>query len=283
MTVLASRPSQKPQPARRMSLTDILTKGKNLPSRIVFHGVEGVGKTSTGAEFPGAVFLMARGETGLETLIDSCRIKEIPHFPEAISFDEVLGIVDVLINENHQYKTLVIDTLNGIERLCHEMVCSRNFGGDWSNKGFSNYQQGYDVALSDWSLLLSRLDTLREKRSMGIVCLCHTKISLYKNPEGEDYDRYTPELHHKTWGITKKWADMILFANHEVHVDTSGSRAKGKGGTERMIYTERTAAWDAKNRHGLPTEIPMGNSSREAFANLHNAIKQGRMTEKAGE
>jgi hypothetical protein len=34
-------------------------------------------------------------------------------------------------------------------------------------------------------------------------------------------------------------------------------RTRAKGGRERVLHTERTAAFDAKNRYGLAPELPM--------------------------
>ena len=102
-----------------------------------------------------------------------------------------------------------------------------------------------EVALADWRVLLSALDRLRSQRKMSIVCLCHAKIAPFKNPEGEDYDRYRPTLHDKTWGLTLKWSDAALFVNFETFTEKDGLRAKGRGGQQRVMYTERRAAFDA--------------------------------------
>jgi len=240
------------------------------------HGVAGVGKTSLAACAPGAVFLMSPGETGLETLIDSRRISDIPHLPEVLSWVDLLGIIDSLTKEDHPYKTLVLDTLNGFERLCHEYICNREFNGEWGKKGFESYNAGYNVSLSEWKVFLSKLDRLREAKRMGIVALCHTKVKPFRNPEGADYDRYQPTLHEKTWDLTFGWADIVLFANYYTiveSVDREGKKGKGAGGQQRMMYTERTAAFDAKNRHGLPGEIEMGDSHRESWNNFAAAMK----------
>lgn len=239
-------------------------------------GVEGIGKSSFGANAPKPVFLMSRGETGLETLIDSGQVNETPHSPEIMTWNGVMDFIDLLTTSEHDYKTLVIDTLNGLERLCHEHTCATMYGNDWGKKGFSNYQQGPDSALVFWREMLSKLDTLREVRKMAIIGLQHTKVKNFKNPDGPDYDRYTADMHEKTWGLTLKWADIVLFANFFTVIDDDGPRAKGTGGKKRFIYTERTAAYDAKNRHGLPGQIDMGNSGAEAWGNFIKALKEGK-------
>src|SRR5262245_57101728 len=120
MSDVGSRP-------RALTLGAIRKKGSGSPNRAILYGVEGGGKTSFGASAPRPVFLMTRGETGLQTPIDAGRVPDTPHFPELMSWPEVLAAIDALQNEDHDYRTLVIDTLNGCERLCHEYVCQRDF------------------------------------------------------------------------------------------------------------------------------------------------------------
>lgn len=109
---------------------------------------------------PRPYFLMARGETGLETLMDSKQVEGIDHYPELLKWSTVLDVVDMLTTEEHQFSTLVLDALGGFERLCHEHVCKRDFStadrpdGDWGDKGFQGYMRGYDIALADWRVLL---------------------------------------------------------------------------------------------------------------------------------
>lgn len=257
--------------------------GRGLPARIVLHGVEGIGKTSWAANAGDVLVAMVRGETGVETLIDAGQLDAVAHTAELSQWSQVLGLVDQLTVDDHPYKTLVIDSAGPVERLCHEAVCAKHFNGDWTDKGFMGYMRGYEVSLADWLDLLQRLDKLRVERHVRPILIAHTAVKTFKNPEGPDFDRYTVDLHAKTWGLTHKWADMVLFANYFTVVDESGSRAKGKGGTERILYTQRSAAWDAKNRHGLPEEIDMGDSGAEAWGNFVKAIADGRNNGKGAE
>lgn len=257
-------------------MAEVKTKGQQLPSRMILHGVEGVGKTSFAAHAPAPIFGMARGETGLETLIDNKRLGDIPHFPEWMLFSDVIGSCESLLEQDHQYKTLVIDTLNGVERLCHEHVCQRDYNGDWGKSGFTSYMQGYDVACADWRAFLGLLDRLREEKRMAIIGLCHTKVTPFRNPEGADFDRFQPAVHAKTWELTHRWADTVLFANYYVATEKQDGRNKGKGGQDRVLHTVRHAAYDAKNRAGLPEEIDMGTNGQEAWTNFINAVKAGR-------
>jgi hypothetical protein len=274
--------SRQPQ-SIKPSLSSITSRGGGLPNRYIIHAVEGFGKTSFGAQFPKPIFLETRGETGLETLIDAGQLAEVPHFPEVPTWEELLGNLDALLSEEHDYKTLNVDAVNGAERLCHEFVCHRDFEDNWGDKGFASYQKGPEVALSEWRLFLSKLDRLRVERKMTIVCLCHTKVAAFRNPEGADYDRYQPDIDKRTWSLTAKWADVVLFGNFDTTVTavkenkkTGEQKGKGAGGQSRVMYTQRHAAYDAKNRLGLPPDIDMGSSVAEGFANFVTALKAGR-------
>lgn len=283
MAPRSTRPTSPEPPKVKFDLSAITTKGNSLPNRYILHGREGWGKTSFAAQTPKPIFLETRGETGLETLIDANQLADVPHFPEVQNWTQLLGYIDALCETEHQYKTLVIDTLNGAERLCHEHVCTRDFSGNWTDSGFMGYMRGYEVSLADWRQLLTALDRLRETKRMGIMALVHTKIKPYKNPSGADYDRFAPDMHDKTWSLSHRWADSVLFGNFDVTLTavqenkkTGSSRGKAVGGKFRILYTENDAAYDAKNRLGLAPEIEMGDSPKEAWNNFVAALKLGR-------
>lgn len=265
---------------KRFALSDIQTKSDALPNRYVLHAREGFGKTSLAAHSPKPIFIQTRGETGLDTLISSGQLPDTPHFPEIQSWEDFLAAIKLLTEEEHGYKTLVIDTINGAERLCYEYICQRDFGGDWGDRGFSSYMKGYEVSLAEWRMFLNSLDELRRAKKMTIFLLIHTKIKTFKNPEGADYDRWSPDMHEKAWGLTQKWSDAILFGNFETVVvsDKKDSSKKGKAASTsaRILYTTQRPAFDAKNRMGLPDEIEMGSSATEGWNNLAAAIKSNR-------
>jgi AAA domain len=66
------------------------------PPRLLIHGVHGVGKTTFAAGAPDRVFLLT--EDGLGTL-------DVPHFPLARTFDEVMQALAALYTEEHTFRT----------------------------------------------------------------------------------------------------------------------------------------------------------------------------------
>lgn len=261
----------------------IVTVGRKLPGFHVLHGTEGVGKSSFAAYAPGVIVMQTRGETGLETLIDAGQLPETPHFEGAAeNWGQVLQQMAWLLKADHKYRTFVLDTLNGVSRLCHEMVCARDFNNDWGETGFLGWNRGARTALADWRQFLNGLDQLRIQRGMSVLALCHTAKVTFKNPEGADYDRYEPALDNHAWELTKKQADSILFYHFHTIVETEKragkkpTKGKASGGQLRFLHTVRHATYDAKNRYGLPEEIDAGNSGKEAWDNFAQAMIEAR-------
>ena len=280
-------------PPRRIDLNGSIAKSTgDLPPRIIIHGAGGMGKTSLASHFKNPIFVLSPGETGLLTLQDNGLVDpSIPHFQfddgnggvthSCSIWEEALSAVDALTTQDHDYKTVVFDVMNGFEKLCQEYVCEKHFGGNWGieeKKGFDSYGAGYKVTLPEWTQFIQLLGNLRDRRRMTVVGLCHTGVSLFKNPEGPDYDRYVPDMHDRAWKYLSGQFDIVLFLHRYVAAEKERgtSKAKGKGGIERLIEVETTAAWDAKNRHGMSDPISMGNSSEEAWKNLVSAMTQAK-------
>jgi len=271
-----------PLTAPRLTLGSITSKTNGLPNRYGLHAVEGWGKTSIGAQFPKPIFIQTRGETGLETLIDAGRLPETPHFPEIMLWQDLRQAIRLLTAEKHDFKTLVVDTLNGAEKLCFEDTRRRLFENNMEK--FMAYGKGPITAAEEWRAFLQELDELRQQRKMVIFLLVHTKVAKFKNPEGSDFDRYQPELEQAIWSLTHKWLDVVLFGNfYQITAkDESDKRQKGIGADERILYATRTAAWDAKNRIGLPPELRLATDPISAYKQFVEAVKAGRGTNAAG-
>lgn len=290
MTRTVSNP-RLPQPGnggtvKRFTLADCIKGGKQLPSRLVFQAVAGAGKTTFATFSPNPFFLLSPGETGLHTLADQGLVSKDVQSLEILEWENLFSVIEELQTTNHDRKTLVLDAIDGFEKLGNKYVCDKDYGGDWSTKGFLNYQVGYrSMAMGPWKHLLQELDHLRELKRMAIILLAHSGISNFSNPAGADYNRFTPPMYKDAWEITFGWADIVLFGNRETTVkkEKADTKAKASGGRARIMYTEYDAIADAKNRHNLPAEIDMGSSGQEAWNNFIEAIKAGKNGGKAAE
>lgn len=223
-----------------------------------------------------SVILMAKGESGYTTLFNHNRVPSRPQVT-LNNWLEVLAQIETLIQNPEDIKLVALDALGGYERLCHEYVCDTHFDGDWGKGGFLAYQNGFDIAISEWLKLLAALERLRfGSTAIDVLFLGHAKVQPFKNPMGADFDRYACDCHHKTWGVTHHWADAVLFGmfpNVVVTAKPDDKKGKGIGGTQRVLYTERRDAFDAKNRFGLPKEIDIPNNRTKAWSTLAELLK----------
>jgi hypothetical protein len=240
------------KPAARMTLAGI-TRGKQAqPIRALLYGVEGVGKSTFGANAPSPVFLGAEDGT---SQLDVARF----HAPE--SWQDLLEAVQVLTNEPHDFKTLVLDTLDWAEPLLWAHICHRDTTAKSPIRSIEDYGygKGYSAALDEWRIFLAALERLRKAKGMHVILIAHSWIKSFKNPEGDDFDRYELKLNAKASGLMKEWADAVLFANYETYAvkDAKTKRVRGVSNGARVLYTSRTAAYDAKNRYSLPETLPL--------------------------
>lgn len=218
---------------------------------------------------------MSRGEDGLLTLIDQQQVPAVPHFENCINtWQELKWKLNDLLTCPHNHKTLVIDTLNGIERLIHEHECQTEYDGKWDK--FDAYGRGYTACTQYYIELTKMLDALRSN-GMAILCLLHSQVKTFQNPEGNNYDRWEPVLSKQAWSVFDRWFDAILFGQFETFQKTTskdpGAKAKAVGGSTRIINTVRTAAFDAGNRHGLPEVIECGSNAETAWKNFSQAMR----------
>lgn len=229
----------------KMTLASVKKGRVETPLCVVMYGPEGIGKSTFAANAPNPIFIDAEdGSTRLD----------VSRFPVPENWEHVRESLALLANEKHEYRSVAIDTADWIEPLIYEHVCSTC--GKASIEDFC-YGKGYVQALDQWRGFLDQLDLLRA-RGMNVILLAHTQVKTFRNPAGDDYDRYELKLHAKTAGLLKEWSDAVLFTNYLVFPkEADNKKVKMFGDGSRVIYTEHRPAWDAKNKYGLPFKLPL--------------------------
>lgn len=214
--------------------------------RVVLCGVEGVGKSTLAAQFPGAVFMDLEGSTSH---------MDVHRLPTVTSWASSLEYVNALSKDHHGYDTLVVDTVDWLERLCAQHVCAANkvssieaFG---YGKGFTYLKEEFGRYLDACSELVAS--------GMHVVLVCHVQCRKFELPEESGaFDKWELKLSKTVAPLVKEWAYMLLFLNYKTYVIKDERTKSNKAqGSERTIYTTHAATHDAKNRHGLPDELPL--------------------------
>ena len=242
-------------------------------SRFLITGGEGTGKSTFVSQFPKAFGLLARGETGYDTLRNAGLVPQVDTAPEVMTFKELQAWIQYLLDEDHDYEWLFIDGMGSVERMFVEELIARYYK---NADDFHDFGRGWKRGGPSWDAFLGSMDRLREERDMGICLVAHSHATMFNNPKGEDYHRWTPDLTNTPLNITVRWADAVLFFDFVDTVSKVGRKAKGVGGSKRVMYTHRTAAYVAKERHGLPEMISLGNDGKEGFDNFIEAMNEGK-------
>lgn len=231
-----------------MSLLSQVVTGKiDAPHFVLIYGPDGVGKTSFAAAAPKPIFLGT--EEGTNSL-------DVARFPVMHDFDEASQAIKELTDGKHDYQTLAVDSIDWLETLVWKKVCKTH--GQTSIEDFG-YGKGYAYALQVWKEWIESVKALRRVRKMNVVFVAHSQVKTFNDPsQTAAYDRHQLKLNDKAGALFREAVDAVFFATYETFVkEEKGKKAKAFGDGKRVIFTERRPGFDAKNRMGLPFEIPL--------------------------
>lgn len=232
-----------------------ITKGKRARAqKVVIYGTEGIGKSSLASQFPEPLFIDTEGST------DNMDVARLDKPTSWIMLNNQIAFIKA---NPTVCKTLVIDTIDWAESLCVDNLCAMHGKKGIEDFGYGN---GYVYAKEEMGRFLNKLQDLIEI-GINVVLTAHAQIRKFELPdEMGSYDKYELKLGKKTSSQTaplvKEWADLLLFCNYKTYLISQEKSTKKKAqGNQRVMYTEHNPAWDAKNRHGLPSELPLDYSS----------------------
>lgn len=241
-----------------ISLADLRTTRADKPPRVLLVGPPKIGKTTFGSEWPNPVFIKAEDGDTASVELTGWDVK---------TYREVIEAIEALFGE-HDFRTLVVDSMSKIEPMVWAEVCRRN---NWPSIETPGFGKGYVEADLLWQELMEAVTGLRRKKAMSIVLIAHSEIKRVEDPIVGPLDRYVPQLHKRAVDIVTKDVDVIAFMNYRISVqETTGAfnrkHRKGVGSGERAIHFTDRPGFLAGNRYDLPDEIAYQRG--EGFASI---------------
>lgn len=240
-----------------MSLSNIKPGKKGgKPGRLLLHAEKGIGKSAFAARCEikdGIAGPGSKDVVFIPTEDGSSEIQDLPQYPKQTSFTGVVECVDDLIENEHKYKSVVIDTIDALYLIMTIGVTRRDFDNKLAK--FNMYLAGDKVIAQELKVLLDKLDRLREEKNMQIIILSHTGTVNKKNPNGDDYIKNSGCVGKYTWGLLFGWSDICGHGGYDFKVKDGNAEEKLKGkvvqrDTERYIWFGGSLATEAKTRVG---------------------------------
>lgn len=237
-----------------MSLQTKISKGKlSLPKRLLVHGAPGVGKSTFASGAPDVLFIDPEKRTDH---LDVARVQ-----PE--TWPEILQTLVEVIKDK-PCKTLVFSTLDFIEGMVQKHVIATNGGGNLIDVG-GGYGKGYQLAADEFKRLSNATEQLRQA-GITTVFECHSAVTPFNNPAGENYDYWAIKLDKRVRAIFMDRCDAIGFAMFDdvAHKKKGENKAKALTTGERILMFKHSAAHETKRGFDLPDEIELTWSAWEA-------------------
>lgn len=237
-----------------VSLNDVTDTGSAAPPRVGIYGKEGTGKSTFGASAPNPIFI--RTEDGLSAI-------KVKAFPLAKTYREIEEAIGVLATEEHDFQTVVLDSVDWAEQLIMLQVAQDHGLASYdSNAKPLAFGRGGKAVADYWRKLLDGFDYLRSERGMQVILIGHSRVKRFDDPQTEAYDRYEVDLMKESASTITEWLDILGFINYRVsvkeeQVGINGKKKRGVGSDERFLYTQERPAFNAKSRWALPPEMPL--------------------------
>ena len=226
-----------------MTLLDSLIRSRTpAPPKIIIYGQPGVGKTTFAAS-AGAVLLDCENGAGV--------VPGLVRTPYLQSWLEMRRWLAEMVDRpsDPAFAALAIDTIDWmVQRIVEHVVVdldgkSPNDITNTLGTAHGGYFKAREIVQNIvYRELLPMLNAVADRR-VPIILLAHAANTKITTPEGFDQRLATPDLPQWIAPPFVEWADAVLYAYRE--------------GEQRVVRTEGTSVILAKNRYGLPAELPL--------------------------
>jgi hypothetical protein len=220
---------------------------------ILLYGSPKLGKSSFASKAPGSLFFEC--EPGLNHL----EVFKVPTY----SWEAFLEACKLVAKGDHNFKTIVIDTIDNAFKMCSDYVCAKH-GIEY--EGDMGHGKGWALVKNEWHRVLTRLASL----PYGLIMISHAIDKTIETRTGE-YTKTTPSLPDRARNVVLGLVDIILFGDSIAKKDAAGNVT-----IERVVRTKPHPTYEAGDRTGrLPELLPL---DYEQFMKAFNSPARGSET-----
>lgn len=230
-----------------MSLISQIKKPEARPPIITIGGNAGTGKSSLAATFPKPVFL--RAEDGVGRI--SREVETPDAFPAARNADDVFEQLLALLNEDHDYKTLVVDSVTALDVLFTDKIVKES-GKNNIAQAYGGHGAGYNALVNMHGRVRKAAGLLNERKGMTVIFIAHADLEDVKLPDVEDYARYTIAMYRKAKTHYVDNVDFVGYVRLKAFLSgDDGERKRVRDTGDRELVCHATAASVSKNGYGI--------------------------------
>ena len=234
-----------------MSILSSIAKPQDRPILCTITGDAGLGKTSLAATFPSPIFI--RAEDGLQAVPKALRPDA---FPVIAAIDSLWEQLTSLIKEDHQYKTLVIDSITQLDTLFMNWIVDTDPKKPRTiAQALGGYGAGFQALSSLHGRVRKASGILNEVKGMNIVFVAHADTETIELPDQDPYTRYNIRMQKKSVSHYVDNVDLCGFLKLETFTQGDGERKKAISDGTRLLVTYATAANISKNRYGITEDL----------------------------
>jgi hypothetical protein len=213
---------------------------------ILLYGSPKLGKSSFASKAPGSLFFEC--EPGLNHL----EVFKVPTY----SWEAFLEACKLVAKGDHNFKTIVIDTVDNAFKMCSDYVCAKH-GIEY--EGDMGHGKGWALVKNEWHRVLTRLASL----PYGLILISHAVDKTIETRTGE-YTKTQPSLPDRARNVVLGLVDIILYGDSIAKKDAAGNVT-----IERVVRTKPHPTYEAGDRTGrLPELLPL---DYEQFVKVFNS------------
>lgn len=222
------------------------------PLVVTIAGEAGRGKTTMAASFPKPFFVMV--ENGLRSIPE----KDRPDGSLIPSVDFLWNIMKALGEEDHDYQTIVIDSVTKLDDMFAQHVIEND---PKKPKGLNQALGGFGNGPAAVGALHLRLrkecEHLKNKKGVNIVFIAHATVESIDLPDSEPFMRYSVRLGKNSIAPYRDDVDVVGFVRQQMFLrGEDGERKKAVSTQVREFVCTLEASSIAKNRLNITQPMP---------------------------
>lgn len=230
------------------------------PIIITLFGEGGMGKTTLAAMFPRPVFI--RTEDGTASLTGN---DEVSLFPIARSSQDVLDQIEALATQEHDFKTLVVDSITQLATLIEAEIVAADPKAKSINQAGGGYGAGYNTAADRHRMVREWAGALAYDKGMNVVFIGHADTETLDLPDMDAFGRYTVRLHKKSLPHYTDNVDAVCMIRLKSFVRGDGDKKRAVSTGEREIICYPQASSVTKNRFDITQPLPFSFETGNPF------------------